>query len=509
MKKKQQVQEEQRKREEELKKKQQQAIKSTAPPPAQSSPSAIKENGDIQHNEEEDAQKRSHWLAKQRDNHSVIVKAIFKFDAEEEDELNFRPGEEFIVIQKEDEKWWWGEKCDGSVGLFPHNFALVMSGDPKKLKVRDDDENDPGNHEDGDQESAEDGSTEIQRNTTTQQPQHPQHTTIPAPVSLVSHAPNSVRPSEIAKSGVLQGGTTASPGNRQQGSLPPSRTSQPPSGAKRGPSGVSASPTKPAPMTSPHPKPHPATKSPPPQPSQQQQGRRPPPQQQHPQQQQPRPFGGPASPQARATFSPPKPRPGGPGNNNFRGVGATVAVRSTSPVRPFTNGGGPEDHSLARKAGTVINRAPPLRPAMPRGPSETTPPSSGFSLSRSVGGPPNRAPPPRPSGPKPNAINNSNNSTTPTTSTTPSPRATQPPPLKTQNSLPQVRSPLPQQQHPPQQQQQSPLRRPPPGHRPAVPSGALKPTLQSEQRKKEWNDKRTSVMMLRELRAVENTVFNL
>jgi len=76
------------------------------------------------------------WLDRQREKDRVIVKAVFRFDAEADDELNFEPGEEFVALQKEDDKWWWGEKFDSSVGLFPNNFVLILSGDPKKLKLR-------------------------------------------------------------------------------------------------------------------------------------------------------------------------------------------------------------------------------------------------------------------------------------------------------------------------------------------------------------------------------------
>ncbi|KAI9222225.1 hypothetical protein BC828DRAFT_378987 [Blastocladiella britannica] len=55
-----------------------------------------------------------------------IVFAIHDFNAEDEDEVTFKTGEEIIVLERDAEfgdGWWMGRTRDGQIGLFPANFT--------------------------------------------------------------------------------------------------------------------------------------------------------------------------------------------------------------------------------------------------------------------------------------------------------------------------------------------------------------------------------------------------
>lgn len=56
----------------------------------------------------------------------VIVRALYNYDATEDNELSFKANDRITVIQKDDSGWWHGE-LNGQIGIFPSNF--VESGD--------------------------------------------------------------------------------------------------------------------------------------------------------------------------------------------------------------------------------------------------------------------------------------------------------------------------------------------------------------------------------------------
>lgn len=56
----------------------------------------------------------------------VKVKALYDYDAAEEDELEFKTGDIFEKLEDEDEQGWCKGRKDGKVGLYPANYIEVI-----------------------------------------------------------------------------------------------------------------------------------------------------------------------------------------------------------------------------------------------------------------------------------------------------------------------------------------------------------------------------------------------
>lgn len=71
-------------------------------------------------------------------NHGMTARALYDYEAADETEITFDPGDIITHIDTIDEGWWQGLAPDGTYGLFPANHVEVIEyrpawfGEPSK-----------------------------------------------------------------------------------------------------------------------------------------------------------------------------------------------------------------------------------------------------------------------------------------------------------------------------------------------------------------------------------------
>merc|ERR1712080_548119 len=56
----------------------------------------------------------------------IKAQAIYDYEAEDDTEISFLPGDVITEIDQFDEGWWTGRAPDGKVGMFPANYVQLL-----------------------------------------------------------------------------------------------------------------------------------------------------------------------------------------------------------------------------------------------------------------------------------------------------------------------------------------------------------------------------------------------
>ena len=56
----------------------------------------------------------------------IQARALYDYDADDDTEISFLPGDIITEIDMFDEGWWTGTGPDGKVGMFPANYVQLL-----------------------------------------------------------------------------------------------------------------------------------------------------------------------------------------------------------------------------------------------------------------------------------------------------------------------------------------------------------------------------------------------
>ncbi|TSN86102.1 Drebrin [Bagarius yarrelli] len=76
--------------------------------------------------EEEDAQSEEAENGEASDRPLIRVRALYDYQAEDDTEISFEPGDIIIDVETVDKAWWRGFSKDGRQGLFPSNYVETI-----------------------------------------------------------------------------------------------------------------------------------------------------------------------------------------------------------------------------------------------------------------------------------------------------------------------------------------------------------------------------------------------
>jgi hypothetical protein len=63
------------------------------------------------------------------------LRALYDYDAEEDNEISFKEGEILYLIEKDESGWWRGRNSKGQEGVFPSNFVEVVGQESKNIVI--------------------------------------------------------------------------------------------------------------------------------------------------------------------------------------------------------------------------------------------------------------------------------------------------------------------------------------------------------------------------------------
>ena len=93
----------------------------------------FEDENDSDEQEEEDIYGNAEIFEEIQQDLGICAVTLYDYEAEDESEITFDPGEVITNIEKPDSNWWQGKTQEGQFGLFPANYVEEI--DPSELQV--------------------------------------------------------------------------------------------------------------------------------------------------------------------------------------------------------------------------------------------------------------------------------------------------------------------------------------------------------------------------------------